>query len=57
MVKVVWVRAVRQRQLTWRVNGVLARSNGESSMGMLTRSDGESGMGKGGETKVVNVVC
>jgi hypothetical protein len=39
----------------WHVNGVLARSDGESSMGVLTRSDSESGMGEGGN-HVVNDV-
>ena len=49
------MRAARQRQLMWHVNGVLARSDGESSMGVLTRSDSESGMGEGGN-HVVNDV-
>ena len=55
MAKVVWVRAARQRQLTWYVNGMLARSDSESGMGVLTRSNSESGMGKGGN-HVVNDV-
>jgi hypothetical protein len=56
-VKVAWARAARQRWSMWCVDGVLARSDGESGMGMLARSNGKSSISKGSETKVVNMVC